>query len=131
MHKVVTEDGTEGPDSLEDAAKPEVKYDYKFTAGKRTKSFGIKDTDHIGTIDASDRRKVIDASKAIAPQHCQMYVVALVAKLESKALVRSGATERLKPRVRMSEAATQFRRLHRVPSPCREWTEEKNDAFYA
>lgn len=74
---------------------------------------------------------MIDASKAIDPQHCQMYVVALVAKLESKGLVKLGTTEILKPKIRMSEAAKKFRRLHRVPKPCLEWTKEEDDAFYA
>lgn len=52
--------------------------------------------DPIGIIEASYRKKVMDASKAIDPQHCQMYVMALVAKLESKGLVQSGATKLLK-----------------------------------
>lgn len=118
----------EGPGSLEDAAKPQVKYDYNIQSGKRTKSFGIASTDFIGIINASDRKKVIDASKAIYPQHCQMYVVA---KLESKGLVKFGATKMLKPKIHMSEAAKEFRRLHCVHSPCLEWTKAEDDAFYA
>ena len=88
-----------------------MKYDYKLHSEKRTNIFGIASTDCIGIIDASDRKKVIDASKAIDPQHCQMYVVALVAKLESKGLVEFGATEMLKPKIQMSEAAKRFRRF--------------------
>lgn len=127
----MTENGTEGPGSLEDASKPQVKYNYNIQSGKHTKSFGIAYTDSIGIIDASDRKKVIEASKAIDPQHCQMYVVALVAKLESKGLVKFGATKMLKPKIHMSEAAKEFRRLHRVHPPCLEWIKEEDDAFYA
>lgn len=128
---LVTENGMEGPGSLEDAAKPHVKYDYNIQSGKRTKSFGIASTDFIGIINASDRKKMIDASKAIYPQHCQMYVVALVAKLESKGLVKFGATKMLKPKIHMSEAAKVFRRLHCAHLPCLEWTKAEDDAFYA
>lgn len=127
----MTENGTEGPGSLEDASKPQIEYKYNIQSGKHTKSFGIAYTDFIGIIDASDRKKVIDASKAIDPQHCQMYVVALVAKLESKGLVDLGATRMLKPKIHMSEVAKEFRRLHRVNPPCLEWTQEEDDAFYA
>lgn len=108
-----------------------MKYDYRIHSEKRTNTFGIASTDFIGIIDASDRKKVIDASKAIDPQHCQMYVVALVAKLESKGLVEFGATKMLKPKIQMSEAAKKFRRLHRVNPPCLEWTKEEDDAYYA
>lgn len=52
---------------LEDAAKPQVKYDYNIQSGKRTKSFGIASTDFIGIINASDRKKMIDASKSYLP----------------------------------------------------------------
>lgn len=82
-----------------------MKYNYKIHSEKRTNSFGIASTNFMGIIDVSDKKKVIDASKAIDPQHCQLYMVALVAKLESKGLVEFGATKILKPKIQMSEAA--------------------------
>lgn len=91
-----------------------MKYNYRIDAGKRSKSFGIASTDSIGIIDASDRKKVINASKSIDPQHCQMYVVAVVAKLESKGFVKFGATKMLKPKIHMSDAVKKFRRLNRL-----------------
>lgn len=90
--------------------------------------YNIQPTDSIDIIDASDRKKVKNASKAIDPQHCQMYVVA---KLESKGLVEFGATKMLKPKIHMSKAANEIRRLHRVHPPCLEWTKEADNAFYA
>ena len=131
LHLLVTENGTEGPGSLEDASKPQVKYNHNIQSGKRIKSFGIAYTDSIGIIDTSDRKKVVDASKTIDPQHCQMYVVALVAKLESKGLVKFGATKMLNPKICMSEAAKEFCRLYYVHPPCLEWTKEEGYAFYA
>ena len=86
---------------------------------------------HTPTPLASSTPRTERRSKAIDPQHCQMYVVAFVAKLESKGLVKFGATKMLKPMIHMFEAAKEFRRLHRVHPPCLEWTKEEDDAFYA
>lgn len=66
----MTENGTKGPGSLEDASKPQVKYNHNIQSGKHTKGFGIAYTDSIGIIDASDRKKVKSYRPSTLPDVC-------------------------------------------------------------
>ena len=81
-------------------------------------------------LSSTDLNKVIAAAKRIEPQQCQMYVVAVVAKLDRKGLLPAGRTSLLKDKVQMSKQSSDFRRAHPVAKPALAYTQSNRDAFY-
>ncbi|KAJ6189435.1 hypothetical protein N7519_004343 [Penicillium mononematosum] len=67
-------------------------YERKIQAGKRMDSFGISRKQYIGSIAASKINKVKSAVVAVPVQECQRWTVEVLAGLERKCLVPSGAS---------------------------------------
>lgn len=65
-------------------------YECSIQANKSAQSRGIASSSLLGNVSANDVNKVIAAAKRIVPQHCQMYVVAVVAELRRKVCCRKG-----------------------------------------
>ncbi|KAK4692638.1 hypothetical protein P7C71_g4605, partial [Lecanoromycetidae sp. Uapishka_2] len=105
-------------------------YERSIQAEKPVKSRGIASTSLLGVVPLNDYNKVLAAAKRIEPQQCQMFVVAVVAELEKKALLPEGSTGYLKDKVQMSKQSTDYRRGHPVAKPAIAYTQKDRDGFY-
>ena len=105
-------------------------YECSIQANKHTGSAGIASSSIQGYISPRDVSKVIEAAKGIEPQHCQMYVIAVVAELEKTGLLPQGRTAFLKNQVQMSQKSIEYRQRHPVAKPAIAYTEKDREDFY-